>query len=112
VHDWNIDNPGNYRISDTAPDLNARWRLAWQSSPLSAVDRWRSPVLLIQGDNDDEVEFLQTVRLAAAPRKRHVDVETLVFPDEMHDFLLHRNWAAALSAASDFLVRKLRPPAK
>ncbi|MGH9588313.1 MAG: S9 family peptidase, partial [Acidobacteriaceae bacterium] len=109
VHDWNIDNPVNYKLSDTAPDLNARWRMAWQSSPLSAVDRWRSPVLLIQGDNDDEVSFLQTVRLAAALRKRHVDVETLVFPDELHDFLLHRNWVAALSAASDFLNRKLRP---
>lgn len=109
VHDWNIDNPGNYSISDTAADVNARWRLAWESSPLSAVDRWRSPVLLIQGDNDDEVQFLQTVRLAAALRKRHVDVETLVFPDEMHDFLLHRNWVAALSAASNFLDRKLRP---
>lgn len=109
VHDWNIDNPVNYKLSDTAPDLNARWRLAWRSSPLSAVDRWRSPVLLIQGDNDDEVSFLQTVTLAAALRKRHVDVETLVFPDEMHDFLLHRNWVAALSAAADFLNRKLGP---
>jgi dipeptidyl aminopeptidase/acylaminoacyl peptidase len=109
VHDWNIDHPENFQISDTAADVNARWRLAWQSSPLATVDTWRSPVLLIQGDNDDEVPFLQTVRLAAALRKRHVDVETLVFPDEMHDFLLHRNWVAALSATSNFLDKKLRP---
>ena len=109
VHDWNIDNPQNYQISDTAPDVNARWKLAWASSPLASVDTWRSPVLLIQGDNDDEVPFLQTVRLAAALRRRHVDVETLIFPDEMHDFLLHRNWVAALSATADFLDRKLRP---
>ncbi|HEU4983020.1 MAG TPA: prolyl oligopeptidase family serine peptidase [Acidobacteriaceae bacterium] len=109
VHDWNIDHPENFQISDTAADVNARWRLAWQSSPLATVDSWRSPVLLIQGDNDDEVPFLQTVRLAAALRKRHVCVETLVFPDELHDFLLHRNWVAALSATANFLDEKLRP---
>ena len=109
VHDWNIDHPDNFQIADSVADVNARWKLAWESSPLSSVNTWRSPVLLIQGDNDDEVPFLQTVRLAAALRQRHVDVETLVFPDELHDFLLHRNWVAALSATADFLDRKLRP---
>lgn len=108
VHDWNIDHPENFQISDDVADVNARWKLAWESSPLASVDTWCSPVLLIQGDNDDEVPFLQTVRLAAALRQRQVDVETLVFPDELHDFLLHRNWVAALSAASDFLDRHLR----
>lgn len=108
VHDWNIDHPENFQIADDAADVNARWKLAWASSPLASVDTWRSPVLLIQGDNDDEVPFLQTVRLAAALRDRHVDVDTLVFPDDMHDFLLHRDWVAALSAASNFLDRHLR----
>lgn len=108
VHDWNIDHPENFQIADDVADVNARWKLAWESSPLASVDTWRSPVLLIQGDNDDEVPFLQTVRLAAALRQRHVYVQTLVFPDEMHDFLLHRNWVAALSAASDFLDQHLR----
>lgn len=116
VHDWNIDHPDNFQISDDVADVNARWKLAWESSPLASVDNWHSPVLLIQGDNDDEVPFLQTVRLAAALRQRHVDVDTLIFPDEMHTFLLHRNWVAALSAASDFLDRQLRsgatPPAQ
>lgn len=116
VHDWNIDHPENFQISDDVADVNARWKLAWESSPLASVDNWRSPVLFIQGDNDDEVPFLQTVRLAAALRQRHVNVDTLVFPDEMHDFLLHRNWVAALSAASDFLDRHLQsgatPPAR
>ena len=71
VHDWNIDHPENFAISDTAPDPNARWRLAWESSPLASVDTWHSPVLLVQGDNDDEVPFLQTVQLAAALRQRN-----------------------------------------
>jgi dipeptidyl aminopeptidase/acylaminoacyl peptidase len=108
VHDWNIDRPNDFQISDDAADVDARWKLAWKSSPLASVNTWRSPVLLIQGDNDDEVPFLQTVRLAAALRQRHVDAEILVFPDELHDFLLHRNWVTALTATSDFLDQHLR----
>ena len=110
VHDWNIDHPENFAISDTAPDPNARWRLAWDSSPLASVDTWHSPVLLVQGDNDDEVPFLQTVQLAAALRQRNVDVQELVFPDEVHDFLLYRDWYAAYSASAEFFYRYLKAP--
>jgi hypothetical protein len=31
----------------------------------------------------------------------------LVFPDDVHDFLLHRNFVSAYATASDFLDRKL-----
>ena len=110
VHDWNIDHPENFAISDTAPDPNARWRLAWESSPLASVDTWHSPVLLVQGDNDDEVPFLQTVQLAAALRQRNVDVQELVFPDELHDLLLYRDWYAAYSASAEFFYRYLKAP--
>lgn len=109
VHDWNIDNPQNYQISDTAGDVNARWRLAWESSPLYSVSTWRSPVLLVQGDDDDEVPFLQTVKLAAALRERNVDTQVLVFPDEVHDFLLHRTWVTAYQATSDFFNQHFHP---
>lgn len=108
VHDWNIDNPRNFDLSDTAADPNARWRLAWRSSPLADVDRWKSPVLLIQGDDDRDVPFLQTVELAAALRQRHVAVQTLIFPDEVHDFLLHRDWVAAYAASIRFFNEQLR----
>ncbi|MGA7885756.1 MAG: prolyl oligopeptidase family serine peptidase, partial [Acidobacteriaceae bacterium] len=109
VHDWNIDNPQNYQISDTAGDVNARWRLAWESSPLYSVSTWRSPVLLVQGDDDDEVPFLQTVKLAAALRERNVDTQVLVFPDEIHDFLLHRTWVTAYQATIDFFNQHFHP---
>ncbi len=109
VHDWNIDHPENFSISDTAADPNARWRLAWESSPLSSVSTWRSPVLLIQGDDDREVPFLQTVQLAAALRQHQVPVQELIFPDEVHDFLLHRDWVAAYTAGAKFFDQYLKP---
>lgn len=110
VHDWNIDHPENLAISDTSADPNARWRLAWESSPLVSIKTWRSPVLLIQGDDDPEVPFLQTVQLAAALRQQQVPVQELIFPDEVHDFLLHRSWVAAYTAEAKFFDQYLSAP--
>ncbi len=47
---------------------------------MSSVDTWKSPVLLIHGDDDRNVNFGQTVMLVEALRKRHVDFEQLIFP--------------------------------
>lgn len=108
VHDWNVV----IRNFATSYDANARAevaRLAFQSSPMSALDGWRSPVLVIHGDDDRNVPFSETVDLAEQLRARGVDVEQLVFPDEVHGFLLHRNWLAAYRAAADFFDRKLKP---
>jgi len=40
-------------------------------------------------------------------RTKNVEIEQLVFPDDVHDFLLYRDWLAAYLAASDFFDRKL-----
>lgn len=111
VHDWNVDNPQNFAISDTVANPNARWKLAWRSSPLAWVKTWHSPVLLIQGDDDREVPFLQTVQLAAALRRHHVPHQELIFPDEVHSFLLHRDWVAAYAATVKFFNKYLKPAA-
>ena len=59
-------------------------------------------MLLIHGDDDRNVPFSESVDVAEALRNRGVHVEALVFPDEVHGFLLHRNWMAAFRAAEDF----------
>jgi dipeptidyl aminopeptidase/acylaminoacyl peptidase len=110
VHDWNIE-LGNWNTAyDPKADPNAA-RLARESSPIASVDTWRSPVLLIHGDDDRNVQFSQTPQLAAALRKRNVEVEELIFPDEVHFLLLHKNWLAAYAAETDFFNRKLMHPA-
>jgi dipeptidyl aminopeptidase/acylaminoacyl peptidase len=60
-------------------------------------------VLLIAGDDDRNVQFNQTVMMADALRKQGVAMEELIFPDEIHDFLMHRTWKAAYEAAARFL---------
>lgn len=83
-------------------------RLARDSSPIAAADRWKSPVLFIHGDDDRNVAFSQTVDLARRLRERGVEFEQLVLPDEIHDFLLHRSWLRIYKAASEFLERRLK----
>jgi dipeptidyl aminopeptidase/acylaminoacyl peptidase len=112
VHDW------NEVIQNFAPNYDPKARaadaaLAFESSPMASISGWKSPVLLIQGDDDRNVPFSQTVQLAEALRKQHVYFEQLIFPDEIHDFLLHRSWVAAYKASADFLGRELigkQPP--
>lgn len=105
VHDWVRD------IQDTRPGAMPMTedfqRLAWESSPMSSVSSWRSPVLLIHGDDDRNVIFNQSVQLVEELRKRGVEYELLVFPDEVHDFLLQKNWLRAYHSAAGFFERKL-----
>jgi dipeptidyl aminopeptidase/acylaminoacyl peptidase len=109
VHDWNLELPV------FAPGYNPEKerdlaRLAYESSPMASVSTWRSPVLLIHGDDDRNVPFAETVTLVEALRKQGVPFEELVFPDEIHDFLLHSTWVKAYGATADFLVRRLKEP--
>jgi dipeptidyl aminopeptidase/acylaminoacyl peptidase len=101
VHDWPTDNWDGKNIS---PELT---KLAHDSSPVTSVDKWKSPVLFIHGDDDRNVYFAQTVDLIARLRERDVHIEQLIFPDEIHDFLLHRSWLRAYQATSDFFDRML-----
>jgi len=102
VHDWPTDNWDGKNIS---PELT---KLAHESSPVTSVETWKSPVLFIHGDDDRNVYFAQTVDLVARLRARGVAIEQLVFPDDVHDFLLHRNWLAGYRATSDFFDRRLK----
>jgi len=105
VHQWL--RPTNWRPSHD-PDADARTvKTAWESSPMAYMSTWRSPVLLIQGDDDRNVPFSQTVSLSRELSKRNIEYEELVFPDEIHGFLLHRSWLAAYTAEDAFFHRHL-----
>ena len=106
VHDWN-EAIQNFTPSYDPQKQQEAARLAFDSSPMAAVKQWRSPVLLIHGDDDRNVPFNQTVMLVEALRKQNVEFEELIFPDEVHDFLMHAHWLAAYHASEDFLRRHL-----
>jgi dipeptidyl aminopeptidase/acylaminoacyl peptidase len=105
VHDWSARVGGRGAAGAGSPDLN---KLARESSPIASVDKWKSPVLLIHGDDDRNVAFSQTVDLVRKLREHRVEFEELIFPDEVHDFLRHQDWLRAYHAAVDFFDRHLR----
>ncbi|MEP7064999.1 MAG: prolyl oligopeptidase family serine peptidase [Gemmatimonadota bacterium] len=110
VHNW---------VADIGPELtNAQLRyekgdiaqaldVAWRSSPVASMATWRSPVLLIQGDDDRNVHFHETVDLARRLAVQRVPYEELVFPDEIHGFLRHSTWLTADRATIDYFGRQL-----
>jgi dipeptidyl aminopeptidase/acylaminoacyl peptidase len=109
VHDWyheSLADRGNvpFYALDAPPAAIAT---ALAASPISAVAKWRSPVLLIHGDDDHNVAFSESVRLAEALRNQGVDYSELVFPDEIHGFLRYASWLRAYTAAAQFFDSKL-----
>ncbi len=81
--------------------------VSWQASSISEIENWTSPVLLIHGDDDRNVDFSQTVGLVQLLRAHGVEYELMVWPDDVHSTLLFRRWVEAFEASDDFLDRKL-----
>ncbi len=93
----------------TEAELERAVRVAWESSPVSTVETWRSPVLFVHGDDDRNVQVQQTIDLVQRLRGRGVEYEEIVIPDDIHDFLLHRNWVRVGKATADFFGRVFQP---
>jgi dipeptidyl aminopeptidase/acylaminoacyl peptidase len=110
VHDWSSNlgaalerRPKRYEKGDADEAM----KVAFESSPIATMDSWRSPVLLIQGDDDRNVKFEQTIDLARRLEKRHLPFEQLVLPNEIHGFLRWQSWLRADEAGADFFGRTL-----
>jgi dipeptidyl aminopeptidase/acylaminoacyl peptidase len=82
---------------------------SYQASAISAIDTWKSPVLLIHGDDDRNVQFSQTTGLVQLLRAHDVPFELIVFPDDTHETLLHKRWMIAFTRLEEFLGRYLKP---
>lgn len=107
VHDWATFLPMWQEGVDVAPDAKEARELAFQSSPVASIGTWRSPVLLVHGDDDRNVPFQQTTDLMQRLRAQKVQASELIFPDEIHDFLRWKNWVRAYTATAEFFDRTL-----
>lgn len=107
VHNWNDELPTFAAWYDYAkyPEMAKKALLA---SPVSYIKNWKAPVLFIHGDDDRNVPFSESVNFAELLRKQNVAVEQLVFPDEVHSFLLYKNWVKAYEATFEFINRQLK----
>jgi dipeptidyl aminopeptidase/acylaminoacyl peptidase len=111
VHDWSVfltERPYFGSIATKPPDEESAVKLAWESSPDAYVSTWKSPVLLIHGDDDRNVPFSQTVDLVQRLRAQHAPFEQLIIPDEIHGFLMWKSWIRAYGATANFFDRTLK----
>ena len=106
VHNWNDEIPTFAPWYD-ASKFPAIAKKALESSPVYYIKGWKSPVLLVHGDDDRNVPFSESVNIAELLRKQGVHTEQLVLPDEVHSFLLHRNWLKIYTASFEFIQRQL-----
>ena len=91
-----------------SPDERLRQQqLQWDSSPMGAIEGWRSPVLIVHGDDDRNVPYAQSLLLARELTARGVPFEELAFPNERHDFFRYENWLKTYRASIEFLERHL-----
>jgi len=109
VHNWLTQSSIFTSFNDKyekAPDYEKALKVAWQSSPVSAIATWRSPVLIIQGDDDRNVHFSESVDLIRRLEKKGVPYESLMIVDDTHHWMNFNNAVTVYSAAADFFVRK------
>jgi dipeptidyl-peptidase 4 len=79
--------------------------MSYKSSAISAIDTWKSPVFLVHGDDDRNVDFAQTVGLVQLLRARGIYYELEVVPDDLHESMFHHKWIATFGRMGDFLKR-------
>jgi dipeptidyl aminopeptidase/acylaminoacyl peptidase len=114
VHDFTSDGgsrfgAGGWSFERDEATVRRLAQVAWNSSPVSAVGTWRSPVLLIHGDDDRNVRVSQTVDLVQRLRARRVPFEELIIPDDTHHWMRHANLARVNAAIAAYLERQLKP---
>ncbi len=110
VHDFTADGGRRFggmewRYEET--DREKAAAVAWGASPVSSIENWKSPVLLIHADDDRNVRFSQTVDLVRRLAAARVPHEELVIPDDTHHFMRHANWLRVGAATAAFFDRTL-----
>ena len=90
-------------------DTNA---VSYKSSSISEISKWKSPVLLLHGDDDRNVDFGQTVGLVQLLRANKVYYELMVIPDDVHETLLHSRWMTFFARMETWLDKYLKKAEK
>ncbi|QMW00566.1 prolyl oligopeptidase family serine peptidase [Spirosoma foliorum] len=113
VHDWSQQRGAGEASTgrfEKIPDLEVANKIVYQSSPISSISSWTSPVLIIHGDDDRNVRFNQSTDLVRRLEKRGVPMETLVIVDDTHHWMKHTNALKMGNATAEYFKRKLMKP--
>jgi hypothetical protein len=93
------------RMADLATPAGKAWLN--ERSPLTAADKIKTPLLVVQGANDPRVNRREAEQIVIALRDRGFPVEYLLAPDEGHGFARPLNNMAMFMATEKFLAAHL-----
>lgn len=108
VHDW----ANQLKVEPLADEFHrapdAEWAasLSFRSSPVSSVNTWTSPALIIHADDDRNVSFIQSVDMVNRLLKRKVAIETMVIVDDTHHWLKFSNALKVFNATANYFKAK------
>lgn len=92
--------------SGQAPeDLEKAIEISWDSSPSKYVDTWTSPVLIVHSDDDQNVNFSQSIDLYNRLTDQGVEMEVLAIPDDTHHWMVFDNLVKVKEATVKFLEK-------
>jgi dipeptidyl aminopeptidase/acylaminoacyl peptidase len=74
-------------------------------SPLFKVDQINIPMLIAQGANDPRVKQAESEQIVEAMKKKGIEGEYMLFPDEGHGFAKPENRLKFYAAAEKFLAQ-------
>ncbi|MFH1861216.1 MAG: prolyl oligopeptidase family serine peptidase, partial [bacterium] len=76
-------------------------------SPIHKVKNIRAPLMVIQGANDPRVPQYEAEQIVSALKKRGLEVEYLLYPDEGHGLAKLANRLDAYPKMAEFLLKHL-----
>ena len=97
------DHGGTY---EQAKDVYEKW------NPANHVDKWKTPMLVVTGQQDFRVPYSQGLMSFTALQERGIPSQLLVFPDENHWVLGARNslqWHATVFTWLDRWLKQEKP---
>jgi dipeptidyl aminopeptidase/acylaminoacyl peptidase len=109
-----VDYAGLYNWATFFPSVGlslpsaAAAQRAVDSSPIATIDRWRSPVLVVQADDDRDVPAQQSLELIEALRSHHVEHDELIVPNEIHNMARYASWIRFFDTTDRYFAEHLQ----
>ena len=88
-------------------DPKTQLQLLRDLSPIHKLDRVKTPLLVMHGANDTNVPVVEAEQVVQNLKKRGVEVEYLLFPDEGHGWRKQSNRVKSTLALADFFSQHL-----
>lgn len=77
-------------------------------SPIFKVDQIKIPVFIAQGANDSRVKQIESDQIVEAMKRKGLDYQYILFPDEGHFVIRPENKFKLAVAAEEFLAKNLK----